>query len=302
MLMTAIKGLLGEMTPIFDPAGLLLEPRYQLEVGSDKIDLNDYIGHGISLSYQHNLQCVACAKSVRKTYAGGHCYDCFTTLARCDLCVMSPDRCHFHLGTCRQPDWGESFCMQPHSVYLANTSGPKIGITRAGRERRRWLDQGATEALRIASVPTRRAAGVVEAHFKRTLNDRTDWRKLVSGTGVGVDLLELASQLRRDLDSLESIQADILPAQEQAELSWSIDAQLTEIRYPVNQYSPAQRLVLSVQNPFIRDNLQGIIGQYLLLSHGVINLRDYRGCDVMVGLGPAFSAAELDDSDQLSLF
>ncbi len=297
-----MNGQLGAMTPLYDPVGYRLEPSYQLSVGNDQVNLNDWIGQGISLTYLHNLECVHCAKEIRKHYPGGYCYDCFTTLARCDLCVMSPERCHFHLGTCREPEWGEDFCMQPHSVYLANTSGPKIGITRVGRERRRWLDQGATQAIRIATVPTRRAAGVVEAHFKRTLNDRTDWRKMVSGTGISVDLLELAGQLQRDLPLLADIEANILPATEIAGLDWSIDSQVTEICYPVNQYSPAKRLVLGMQNLLIRDNLQGIIGQYLLLSGGVINLRDYAGCDVSVALGPTFPAAELDNSDQLSLF
>ena len=34
--------------------------------------------------------------------------------------------------------------MQPHLVYLANSSGPKVGITTADGALTRWLDQGAS--------------------------------------------------------------------------------------------------------------------------------------------------------------
>ena len=301
-----MKGLLGELTPTFDSSSRNIEPKYSLAVGDGQTILNDWLGHGVTLTYLNLSVCRHCNKGVRKLYGGGHCYDCFTTLARCDLCVMSPDRCHFHLGTCREPEWGESFCMQPHSVYLSNTSGPKIGITRVGRETRRWLDQGATQALKIISTPTRRAAGLVEAFFKRSLNDRTDWRKMVTGAVRPANLVALAEQLRREVETFGEafvgFNTGVSMAEEVAATVWEIDSELTEIRYPVASYSPAERLILTEDNRQICDNLQGVIGQYLLMSQGVINLADYRGTSVDVELGDPFGADILNSSDQLSLF
>ena len=43
---------------------------------------------------------------------------------------------------CRDPKWGEENCMIDHTVYLANSSGIKIGITRKYQQIHRWMDQG----------------------------------------------------------------------------------------------------------------------------------------------------------------
>ena len=68
---------------------------------------------------------------------------------------MSPEKCHHDFGTCRDPQWGLDFCMTDHVVYLANSSGIKVGITRATQLPTRWLDQGASQALPIMRVATR---------------------------------------------------------------------------------------------------------------------------------------------------
>jgi hypothetical protein len=31
-----------------------------------------------------------------------------TKLAQCDLCIMSPERCHYDAGTCREPGGASS--------------------------------------------------------------------------------------------------------------------------------------------------------------------------------------------------
>ena len=116
-------------------------------------------------------------------------------LARCDLCFVSPERCHYHVGTCREPEWAEGVCWQPHTVYLALSSGPKVGITRAGREWRRWVDQGAVIARPLARVASRRLAGLLESFLKRWVADATDWRRLVRGERKLVSLEELSRQL-----------------------------------------------------------------------------------------------------------
>jgi len=283
-------------------SGKTLTPQYTLELDDCSVVLNDHLGAGISLTYLDQRLCSACGQRTRKLYNRSYCYDCFSSLARCDLCIVSPDRCHIHLGTCREPTWAEGFCMQPHTVYLSNTSGPKVGITRAGREHRRWVDQGASSARKIIHAPSRRAAGVVEAFFKRYVQDRTDWRRLVSGRGEPANLEELAQFLQRKMPALESIEQGFVPAQEMQALAWSQGEPTIDILYPVDKFSPAQRLKLSSEQPKICDNLRGIVGQYLLLSQGVINILDYQSAGLHVALGEPIVIASHADTDQLSLF
>lgn len=63
-----MNGQLGAMTPLYDPVGYRLEPSYQLSVGNDQVNLNDWIGQGISLTYLHNLECVHCAMGLQVPY------------------------------------------------------------------------------------------------------------------------------------------------------------------------------------------------------------------------------------------
>ncbi len=279
-----------------------LTPHFALLLDDVAVPFADLLGKGMRLTFVPPLACIACDKKVRKLYAGGHCYDCFTTLARCDLCVVSPERCHYDAGTCREPAWGESFCMQPHAVYLANSSGPKIGLTRHGRERRRWIDQGASEALVIARAPSRRAAGVIEAHFKRHLNDRTDWRKLVSGGVRRADLPDLAGTLRSQLPELGSLSAANVPSAELDVCVWEDADTPTQISYPLLSYSPPERLVVNAEHPEICDNVQGLVGQYLLMSTGAFNLADHRGATIDVAVGAPFEPAAISNNEQMSLF
>lgn len=284
-----------------------MRPTYELEVGAGTVVLNEHLGAGVTLVLEAGRHCIHCDAAVRKLFGGGFCYDCFSSLARCDLCMVSPDRCHYHAGTCREPEWGESYCMQPHVVYLANTSGPKIGITRADRVWRRWLDQGAAQALVVADVPTRRAAGAVEAHFKRTLNDRTDWRRLVSGDVHAGDLPRMAGQMRQAVPDLCEIAADNLGESEAEAMSWHPGAHVTRIEYPVKAYCPPRRVSLSAQVPVYRDNLIGVLGQYLLFSRAALHLGAYRGMALSIEFGAALDTKEIPpanqgNSDQFTLF
>ena len=103
---------------------------YYLNLDDQQIHLNLHIGSRVHLSWTGVITCIHCGEATRKSYSQGYCYPCFKKLATCDLCVVSPERCHYHEGTCRDPAWGERFCMQPHLVYLANSSGIKVGITK----------------------------------------------------------------------------------------------------------------------------------------------------------------------------
>jgi hypothetical protein len=264
------------------------EYRLRLEQNPD-IPLNAQIGKGLAITFDGNIVCRYCQKVGRRSFAGGYCYDCFKTLARCDLCVMSPDRCHYHLGTCREPEWGDSFCMHPHLVYLANTSGTKVGITRKGFELGRWLDQGAIQAVAILEVSTRRAAGLAEVEIGRLLPDRTEWRKMVRRDVPELDLLATLDYLR---------QADLQLA---TECKWLNPTEVERFQYP---FSDVQGRVesLKLAPGTIEGDLVGIKGQYLLLTSGALNIRQHAGYQVQV----TFHEQALDlgskEGTQLGLF
>src|SRR3546814_9956529 len=80
-------------------------------------------------------------------------------------------------------------------VYLANSSGIKVGITRATQLPTRWLDQGASQALPIMRVATRQQSGMVEDLLRSQVADRTNWRALLKGDAEPIDLIEMREQI-----------------------------------------------------------------------------------------------------------
>ena len=78
--------------------------------------------------------------------------------------------------------------MIDHLVYLANSSGLKVGITRITQVPTRWMDQGATQAQPIFRVSTRLQSGLVETLFKDHVADNTSWQAMLKGDAEPIDL------------------------------------------------------------------------------------------------------------------
>ena len=148
---------------------------YQLPVGDDLFDLNSRLGKTLKLNFTGQLQCLNCSRPTKKSFSQGYCYPCFKKLAACDLCIMKPETCHYAAGTCREPEWGQANCMITHFVYLANSSGLKVGITRHTQVPTRWIDQGAIQALPIYKVQTRLDSGRLETTLGTMVKDKTNW-------------------------------------------------------------------------------------------------------------------------------
>ena len=162
---------------------------YTIAVGDTRIPLNELIGRPLRFDFDGIIRCIHCDRTT-KSFNQGFCYPCFRKLAVCDSCIMSPEKCHYHLGTCREPEWGETHCMVGHVVYLANSSGLKVGITRASQVPTRWIDQGAVDAIPMVRVATRYIAGLVEVACKAHVADRTNWRAMLKGDVPELDLAE----------------------------------------------------------------------------------------------------------------
>jgi hypothetical protein len=267
-----MRGLIKKMTTTLN------EPvDYYLPLGETEVHLNPYIGKSFQLIYHSKIECQHCGRTTKKSFSQGYCYPCFKKLAQCDLCIMSPERCHFDQGTCREPEWAEGFCMQPHIVYLANSSGVKVGITRPSQIPTRWIDQGAVQGLPIFSVTTRQLSGLVEVIIKKHISDKTQWQRMLKSANEPVDLKVLQDEI------MEKIKDDLIELQNK----YGIQAiqpithlETQEIKYPVEEYPTKVVSKNFDKMPIIEGKLMGIKGQYLIFDTGVINIRKFTGYDV----------------------
>ncbi|MBA1274587.1 DUF2797 domain-containing protein [Pseudomonas azotifigens] len=245
---------------------------YAFRLDDQLVPVNPLIGKTVRLQYLGAIHCSHCGRKTNKSFSQGYCYPCFKKLPQCDICIVSPERCHHELGTCRDADWGQQFCMTDHVVYLANSSGVKVGITRATQLPTRWLDQGASQALPILRVATRQQSGLVEDLLRSQVADRTNWRALLKGDAEPIDLLEIRETLfDRCAEGLLALQQrfGLQAVQPLA------DAEVVEMRYPVERY-PTKIVSFDLdKTPVVEGTLMGIKGQYLIFDTGVINVRKY---------------------------
>ena len=253
--------------------------RYSLELGGESVYLDEYLGQRIRIEYLQQIDCIHCGRKTKKSFNQGFCYPCFIGLAQCDRCIMSPELCHFHLGTCREPDWGQANCMRPHIVYLSNTSSVKVGITRETQLPTRWIDQGAVRALAVLRVGKRYHAGLIEDAFRKHVGDRTNWRNMLKNLYEDLDLHAIFEtiwpQVKDELDAALLDDLEVI-----ADPSTTLD-----LEYPALGYPEKVSSFNLDKEPVAEGRLQAIKGQYLILDSGVINIRKYGGYQVRLDCG-----------------
>ncbi len=250
---------------------------YSLPLGEQSVPLNDKLQQKLRLHFTGQINCVHCGRNTSKSFNQGYCYPCFQRLAQCDSCIIHPEKCHYEQGTCREPEWGEDFCMQDHIIYLANSSGVKVGITRATQIPTRWIDQGAVQALAIIRVRSRLQSGSLEVLFKQHVADKTNWRDMLKGGDHQTDLLaekqRLLAECADDIKDLEqrfgfhaiSVLHGIAPVQ---------------IDYPIVEYPTKVSSFNFDTDTTVEGVLLGIKGQYLMFDTGVINMRRFSGYNI----------------------
>ena len=245
--------------------------RYELPLGEARVPLNPLLGKRVRFRHTGRIFCANCGGLTKTSFNQGYCFKCAQTLACCDMCIVKPELCHFRHGTCREPEWGEAHCMIEHTVYLANSSGLKVGITRSHQMRTRWMDQGAVQALPIVRVMSRYDSGQVETALSRLVPDKTNWRAMLQGQGQRIDL-------KAERDKLFAAWDARLPGERLSEEEYAFE-------YPVLAY-PAKPASLNLdKQPEVEGELLGIKGQYLILGSGVINMRKYGGYELEWGPG-----------------
>ena len=242
---------------------------YRMVLGEQEVALNSLIGKHLTLQYSGHIDCQHCGRKTKKSYSQGYCYPCMQKLAQCDMCIMKPETCHFEQGTCREPQWGESNCMIPHYVYLANTSGLKVGITR--QIPTRWIDQGATQALPIFKVSTRLQSGLVEIALAEFIADKTNWRAMLKGSAEPIDLITKAEELKPLIvDKLAGIRLKF-----GSDAVEELNEKIVNLHFPVTEYLTKISSFNFDKTPSVSGTLLGIKGQYLIFDTGVINIRKF---------------------------
>ncbi|SFX24307.1 DUF2797 domain-containing protein [Marinospirillum alkaliphilum] len=252
---------------------------YQLRLASaaatqalTELPLNPLLGQHIRLHFTGRINCIHCGRSTRKSFSQGYCYPCFTRLAECDTCLVRPETCHYQQGTCRDPGWGQQHCFRSHLVYLANTTGLKVGITRETGLATRWMDQGAVAALPLFRVQDRLASGRIESLLATELKDRTAWQAMLKNQVQPLDLVQEAQAVVARFEP-------VLQAMPDLDYQLLVEQPLY-FEYPVLAYPDKVRSLNPEKTPCIEGQLMGIKGQYLLLDTGVINLRKHTGYEV----------------------
>lgn len=232
--------------------------------------LNPLVGGTLRFRHTGEIHCVSCGRRIKKTYSQGYCYPCCQTLAECDMCILKPQLCHFHAGTCRDEEFGKRHCFQAHTLYLARSSGIKIGITRSIQQTTRWMDQGAVAARVLGSFPDRLQVGLAEEKIAAVMRDKTDWRKMLRNEISDEPFAPFVKTVREVL----STEVEFLHEDNAAEEFSFV--------YPVREYPLKVKSVKLDKQPEIGGTLLGIKGQYLIFADCVMNLRAHAGYEVEV--------------------
>ena len=240
--------------------------QYILPIGEDMVPMNELIGKYILFKWKGKINCIACGRNINKSFAQGFCYPCFINAPETSECILRPQLCRAHEGIYRDINWAERHCLQDHFVYLAISSGVKVGVTRSTQIPTRWMDQGAWQAIKLAKTPNRYTAGLIEVALKEHISGRTQWQRMLKNQLVeGVDLLD------KEKEMLDHLTDELLKHK-------CNDNDITEIIYPVKEYPEKVKSLSFDKLNEIEGRLWGIKGQYLMFDDGkVLNIRKHNG-------------------------
>lgn len=248
------------------------EVSYALHLGLSTVPLADRIGRTFTIRFTGARTCMSCGKRVKKFYGQGLCYPCLKDAPEASECIVRPELCRAHLGEGRDAAWEQEHHNTEHFVYLSQTGGIKVGVTRATQIPVRWIDQGAVLAVLIARTPYRQLAGLVEVALKAHFADKTDWRKMLQQVVPDTDAL-----LRARDHALTGVPEELRPYM-------LVDARPQVLAYPLHETLPKITSVSFDKLPEITGTLLGIKGQYLLWKDGrVLNVRNHSGYHVEIG-------------------
>lgn len=238
--------------------------QYYLVFENDFLNLNQLLEKKIKISFT-GYQCLSC-KLDKKIFRQGFCFDCFYSIPAAGDWIMKPELSKAHLDIeDRDLEYEKKVQLQPHVVYLANSSNVKVGVTRKSQLPTRWIDQGAHEAIEIVETPNRYLAGITEIALKEHVSDKTNWRKMLTNEVLDLDLVEIRDSLKQYIPK------------EARDYYIASNAE-TNIQFPVLQYPKKLKTLNLEKTPQYEGVLKGIKGQYLLFDDNtVFNVRSNEG-------------------------
>jgi hypothetical protein len=245
--------------------------QYYLIFENDFLNVNQLLDKRVSISFVR-FQCLNCGLE-KKIYRQGFCYDCFFDIPQAADWIMRPELSTAHLDKeDRDLEYEKKVQLQPHIVYLANSSNVKVGVTRKSQIPTRWIDQGAHEAIEIVEVPNRYLAGITEVALKDHVGDKTNWRTMLKNDIKDENLVDWRNKLRQYIP-------------DEAAAYFIENNSETNLEFPVLQYPVKPRSLSLDKTPYFDGILKGIKGQYLIFEDNtVFNIRSNEGYVVAISV------------------
>jgi hypothetical protein len=245
--------------------------QYYLIFENDFLNVNQVLNKNITIHFIKH-QCLNCGQD-KPIYRQGFCKNCFFEIPSAGDWIMRPELSTAHLDKeDRDLAYEKKVQLQPHIVYLANSSSVKVGVTRKTQVPTRWIDQGAHEAIEVVEVPNRYLAGITEVALKDYVSDKTNWRKMLKNEVTDESLEAWKSKLK------QYIPEEALP--------YFIDNNKeTNIEFPVYKYPTKVKSLNLDKTPNYTGTLVGIKGQYLIFDDDtVFNIRSNEGYYVSINI------------------
>lgn len=238
--------------------------QYYLVFENDFLNINQLLSKKLAINFI-KYQCLNCGRDL-PIYRQGFCKTCFYETPSAGDWIMRPELSTAHLDKeDRDLDYEKKVQLQPHIVYLANSSNIKVGVTRKSQVPTRWIDQGAHEAIEIVEVPNRYLAGITEVALKDHIGDKTNWRKMLTNQVEDENLMAWRTKLR-----------PYIP--DEASEYFITNTDETHLEFPVLSYPKKVKSLNLGKTPNYQGILKGIKGQYLIFEDTtVFNVRGNEG-------------------------
>ncbi len=243
--------------------------QYYLDMETDFLHVNQLLGKTIEMTFE-KYECLSCHLN-KQIYRQGFCKSCFFETPNAGDWIMRPELSKAHLGIeDRDLEYEKKVQLQPHIVYLANSSNVKVGVTRKQQVPTRWIDQGAHEAIEIVEVPNRYLAGITEVALKEHVADKTNWRKMLKNDIEDENLVDWRNRLSAYIP--EEVKEYFIENNTE-----------TQLQFPVSQYPEKPKSLNIVKEQSYSGKLVGVKGQYLIFEdQTVFNVRANEG--LVVGI------------------
>ncbi|WP_027137738.1 DUF2797 domain-containing protein [Gaetbulibacter saemankumensis] len=242
---------------------------YYLVFENDFININQLLDKTITIQFV-KYQCLNCRLD-KQIYRQGFCKSCFFEIPQAADWIMRPELSTAHLGKeDRDLEYEKKVQLQPHIVYLANSSNVKVGVTRKSQIPTRWIDQGAHEAIEIVEVPNRYLAGITEVALKDHVADKTNWRKMLKNDIEDENLMTWRDNLKQYIP--EEVMEYFIENNTE-----------TNLDFPVHKYPDKPKSLNLIKEQLYTGKLVGVKGQYLIFEDNtVFNVRANEGLVVSI--------------------